>query len=128
MDHGTDILRGTDPDWQTLAQEAWFQDAQAVASDKRFFHWELEFPEIFFDTHGFKSKGERGFDAVIGNPPYVRAETADKIQRAYLMNSDHYQTVWGRFDIFLPFIELNLRLLREEANLGMIGRLESPKS
>ena len=38
--------------------------AQAMAGEKRFFHWELEFPEAF--------QGEnRGFDVVIGNPPYV---------------------------------------------------------
>lgn len=33
-----------------------------IASEKKFFHWELEFPEVFL-------KG--GFDIAIGNPPYV---------------------------------------------------------
>ncbi|MBI4324462.1 MAG: N-6 DNA methylase [Chloroflexi bacterium] len=37
--------------------------------DKPFFHWELEFPEVFFDDDG-KPKGNPGFDAVIGNPPW----------------------------------------------------------
>ncbi len=35
----------------------------------RFFHWELEFPEVFFNEDG-TPKENPGFDAVIGNPPY----------------------------------------------------------
>ena len=35
---------------------------------ERFFHWELEFPEVFFDEHG--ARADAGFDAVLGNPPW----------------------------------------------------------
>lgn len=45
-----------------------FLAAQAVAAEKRFFHWELEFPEAFFERHG--EKENPGFDAVVGNPPW----------------------------------------------------------
>ena len=49
------------PDWAGLREREWFTWAQALAGEKRFFHWELEFPEAF--------QGEgRGFDVVIGNP------------------------------------------------------------
>jgi hypothetical protein len=37
-------------------------EAMAVAVKKRFFHWFLEFPEVF-------SKG--GFDCILGNPPFL---------------------------------------------------------
>ena len=45
------------------------------AAEKAFFHWELEFPEVFFGPRaGTTRTVERleaaGFDAVIGNPPY----------------------------------------------------------
>ncbi len=50
--------------------------------DRRFFHWEIEFPEIFFgfidDDHRqirHKNRIESdsaGFDCLVGNPPYVR--------------------------------------------------------
>ncbi len=51
------------------------ETALASAEQKRFFHWELEFPEVF---HGPRPGTERvierldsaGFDAVVGNPPY----------------------------------------------------------
>ena len=52
----------------------WVAEADAQAAALRFFHWELEFPEVYFDKTG-KSLGDlAGFDAVVGNPPYVRQE------------------------------------------------------
>jgi hypothetical protein len=49
--------------------------AAAVADEKKFFHWELEFPEVFYGRQpGTLSAVARlenaGFDAVVGNPPY----------------------------------------------------------
>jgi hypothetical protein len=35
----------------------------------RFFHWDLEFPEIFYSEQG-DLKDDAGFNAVIGNPPW----------------------------------------------------------
>ncbi|MGH8722652.1 MAG: Eco57I restriction-modification methylase domain-containing protein, partial [Burkholderiales bacterium] len=56
--------------------------ATSLAREHRFFHWELEFPEVFFDAHGRRAL-DRGFDAVIGNPPWdaLRADTGDRAQR-----------------------------------------------
>src|SRR6202011_5703906 len=48
------------------------ETALSLARVKRFFHSELEFPEVFFDETQRKDTG--GFDAVVGNPPYVRQE------------------------------------------------------
>ncbi|MCK4373708.1 MAG: Eco57I restriction-modification methylase domain-containing protein, partial [Candidatus Brocadiae bacterium] len=42
-------------------------DALSIAQTRRFFHWELEFPEV----HHRGGQGQGcGFDAVVGNPPY----------------------------------------------------------
>ena len=46
-----------------------------AAGEKRFFHWELEFPEVFYGpregtTQAIERKKGSGFDAVVGNPPY----------------------------------------------------------
>ena len=46
-----------------------YRRAQEIATEKRFFHWEIEFPEVFRDKFG-REKDNPGFDAVIGNPPY----------------------------------------------------------
>jgi len=39
--------------------------AEKVASEMQFFHWEIEFPDVFM-------RDNPGFDAVIGNPPWNR--------------------------------------------------------
>jgi hypothetical protein len=56
----------------------------AVAAVRRFFHWELEFPEVFFDRDGARLPAA-GFDAVIGNPPWdmVRADAGGADARAH---------------------------------------------
>lgn len=51
------------------------ETALKAAYEKRFFHWEIEFPEVFFaprqgTTQVVERKASAGFDAVVGNPPY----------------------------------------------------------
>ena len=47
-------------------------EGSKIGSDKRFFHWDLEFPEAFVDLERgtWKHKDDQGFDVVVGNPPY----------------------------------------------------------
>ena len=40
-----------------------------IRDDIRPFHWEIEFPEVFFDAAGAR-RADAGFDALIGNPPW----------------------------------------------------------
>src|SRR5438552_10444272 len=51
------------------------ETALALAKDKGFFHWELEFPEVFFDETKRRENGDETlralvFDSVVGNPPW----------------------------------------------------------
>jgi len=43
----------------------------------RFFHWQLEFPEVAFDENG-EPRGGFGFDAVVGNPPWDKIKPAKR--------------------------------------------------
>jgi hypothetical protein len=58
--------------------------ADDVGAARRLFHWELEFPEVFFDRDG-KRRTLAGFDAVIGNPPWdmVRADAGARDARSH---------------------------------------------
>ena len=58
---------------------------RATAAQRRFFHWELEFPEAFF-TGGGEPLPSAGFDAVIGNPPWdmVRGDSGPTDERSHL--------------------------------------------
>ncbi len=58
------------------------------------------------------------FDFVVGNPPYVRQERIpDALMTAYRAR---YMTIYGRADLYVPFIERSLRLLGEEGHCGFI--------
>ncbi|NPV61317.1 MAG: N-6 DNA methylase [Methanotrichaceae archaeon] len=97
-------------DWSGLRGQDWFRRAQQIGEEKQFFHWELEFPEAF--------QGEkRGFDVVIGNPPYVRQEAFIDIQNCI---RQIYETYSSRADIYVYFFEKGVVLLSSGSRLGYI--------
>jgi SAM-dependent methyltransferase len=59
-----------------------------------------------------------GFDAVIGNPPYVRIQELGRDVARYCR--ERYATAHGAFDAYVPFIERGLELLRPHGRLGFI--------
>ena len=68
-------------------------DDPKVAGDKAF-DWKVEFKEIMDNG---------GFDVVLGNPPYVRADTDNKNfikQRMWLDNSADYETLYEKWDFW----------------------------
>ncbi len=102
-------------------------EALAQRPDLRFFHWEIEFPEVFFgfvdaDHRQIKHKdrlqqGSAGFDCVIGNPPYVRMELIKPLKP--LLKSD-YICHSDRADIFIYFHEKAFSLLRTRGYYSFI--------
>ncbi len=58
------------------------------------------------------------FDAVVGNPPYVRQEMiADALMAEYRAR---YRTIYDRADLYVPFIERALQALAPGGHLGFI--------
>jgi len=56
-----------------------------------------------------------GFDITIGNPPYVRADEQsdwNRHQREQILASKNYETLWEKWDLFVPFIEKGYKLLK----------------
>jgi len=106
------------------------ETALKVAREKRFFHWELEFPEVFFGASQVSQqqivmKKNPGFDAVIGNPPYdeLSDDSAgyEIIERAFLQSSPLYQPTkesGGRPNWYHFFMLLGVHLVK---SLGMQG-------
>ena len=74
------------------------------------FNWEHEFPLVFANG---------GFDAVIGNPPYIRTQTMDKISIKYYKNN-YSSSSKGNYDIYIVFVEKALQLLNTDGILGYI--------
>lgn len=79
-------------------------------TDSLDFNWDKRYPEIF-------NKG--GFDAVIGNPPYVRTKNLTTNMKSKI------QTNWstaryGNVDLFIPFVELGIKLINDRGTVGYV--------
>jgi hypothetical protein len=58
------------------------------------------------------------FDFVVGNPPYVRQERIAPILLSTYRAK--YRTLYDRADLYVPFIEQSLKLLKPDGHLGFI--------
>ncbi len=72
------------------------------------FDWEAEFTDIF---------KQGGFDAVIGNPPYIRQEMLTQFKPYFEKKYDVYH---GVADIYVYFIEKGVSFLKENGQFGII--------
>ena len=91
--------------------------SERSAAERRFFHWELEFPEVFFNEDG-TPRAKAGFDAVIGNPPYIPNEQMDEEER--MLIPIFYPIATGKYDLSIVFLRLGGTLLSPQRMLGMI--------
>ena len=87
-----------------------------TAAINGFFHWELEFPEAWYG--GGRRLDEPGFDAVIGNPPWVRQETISKLKK--VLSSAYPNIYEGAADIYVYVLARGLHVLKPGARLGFI--------
>jgi len=107
--------------------------SEGVATVRRPFHWELEFPEAFFAADGERRR-DAGFDAVIGNPPWdmVRADTgSDESRRKtrddiaafvrFARDSSVYDVgSSGHANRYQLFVERAMALTREGGRIGLV--------
>lgn len=81
--------------------------------NSQFFLWHTWFYDVFNRPND--CNGRNGFDIVIGNPPYISAPTqlANKFlaeQREKIIKSNKYKSLYQKWDLYIPFIELGLNL------------------
>jgi hypothetical protein len=93
-----------------------------IAGRRRFFHWMLEFPEVYFNEGG-RPLPNGGFDAVVGNPPWdmVRADSGEARDHRFFRGSGVYRYQGGghinRYQIFL---ERALALTKRGGRIGLV--------
>ncbi|PSG97693.1 restriction endonuclease [Thermoplasmatales archaeon SW_10_69_26] len=106
-----------DGSWAAIQEKDWYQEAQDLAAEENFFHWQLEFPIAFYEQDGSRQE-DPGFDAIIGNPPYAEIQRIPEKQRDYYRAT--YKTPTGNYDIYVIFVEKGTDLLRGSGRFGFI--------
>ena len=134
-----DSCDGPSPDDWYGGRSVCRERVSALAREHSFFHWELEFPEVF-------ARRKAGFDAVVGNPPWEvikgggqsagavrqralsnwlrgRHEPAGRFQRA--LSSKYVETPFvrqgaGDINTYKLFLEQGFSLCRTGGRLGFI--------
>jgi hypothetical protein len=92
------------------------EEARGIGARERFFHWEIGFPNLW--TRLDSAEPEGGFDAIIGNPPYVRQELLGEEMKRALKGT--YKAFDGMADLYVYFYEQGLRLLRPGGRMGYV--------
>jgi hypothetical protein len=112
---------------------AMMASGRAIAEAQRFFHWPMEFPEVFYGEGG-ESLANAGFDAVVGNPPWemLRGDRGDSTARDraraaasrlsdFVRGSGVYRLQGdGHMNLYQLFLERALRLVRRGGRIGLI--------
>ncbi len=98
----------------SLIGSDFYQQQTMLDDEERYrvnvFDWEKEFPEIM---------KAGGFDAVIGNPPYIfTREQLSEEERQYF--ATRYQLSWEKHNTFMLFMERLLRLLEKTAKVVLL--------
>jgi len=109
------------------------ETAVDAATKNRFFHWEIEFPEVYFGpregtTQVIEKKANPGFDAVVGNPPYdvLEKERGARVWPheallKYLKARDEFKDcLGGKLNFYRPFAIKALGLLRADGYYSQI--------
>ena len=133
--HSKDVKRILNQDIQDLKRklmppvqlDAFTNNKNIVGRNKTMqqaLEWMIEFPEVLDEEGTF-----RGFDVIVGNPPYISLEklkddsiTYNTMQRRNESNIQEktYFTHESRGDIYTLFVERGLHLLRRGGHLSYI--------
>jgi hypothetical protein len=105
-----------DPHELAVRLAEWLPDLQASFNRARFLHWQVAFPGMWTQWESVELHG--GFDAVIGNPPYVRQELIKEIKPA--LKRAYPDTYSGAADLYVYFYEQGLKLLRPGGRMSYV--------
>src|SRR5690606_16715791 len=77
------------------------------------FDWQRNFPQVF---------AKDGFDAVIGNPPYIRIQAMKEWapNEVEFYKKKYVSASKGNYDIYVIFVENGLEIINSFGKLGFI--------
>ncbi|MDH5763355.1 MAG: BREX-1 system adenine-specific DNA-methyltransferase PglX [Nitrospinota bacterium] len=111
-------IQGMSKDNQVIVQSA-----LADSEENHFFHWELEFPEVFYGpkpgtTQAIERLENGGFDSIVGNPPYSYRKSTDESNRVFY--EINFSCCEGNYETYKFVLELCSRLINHKGIFGLI--------
>ena len=103
---------------ETKKIETEIEEIKANKIFENAFEWRFEFPEVLNDDGDFV-----GFDVVIGNPPYISNKEMHKLKMQDIIeyiNKTYLSSKSGNYDLYIPFIELGISILKTSSELTYI--------
>ena len=94
--------------------EEYANKADGIIDFSNSLEWMFEFPEILDDEGRFT-----GFDAIIGNPPYIQLQSNNGLL-GNLYEQRNYNTFFKQGDLYCLFIERAHSLLKNNGEFGFI--------
>ena len=83
---------------------------------KNAFEWRYEFPSLLDSNGNFK-----GFDLVIGNPPYLRIQGVKDVNPDFADELvEKYISTTGSFDLYVTFVERGLQIIKQQGIVNYI--------
>ncbi len=107
-----------------LREPAFQRGLNAARSKFNCFHWELEFPSVFYE--GKKRREDSGFDVIMGNPPYdVLSELESgrdlRAFKAFIQHEKTYRpSLRGKNNLYKLFVCRAMDLLADRGYLALI--------
>ncbi len=99
------------------------------AAEHRFFHWPVEFADVFYDQYG-QPRSDSGFDAVIGNPPWEMlrrdahshrsSHDRDSLVRFIRESALYPRCFRGQINLYQPFVDRALQLTSPRGRVGLV--------
>lgn len=88
--------------------------ATAMALEQRFFHWFIEFPEVF---------NEGGFDCILGNPPFLGGKRISKNygDELLIFLKKYYEPDAGITDLVAYFFRRNFMVIKKTGFISLIS-------
>lgn len=110
-EYANGVVSGEAESYRSRLDE-WRNDEQPLAP----FHWEIEFPEVF-------ERENSGFDAVIGNPPFLKGSDISASLGSRYLNwlHDAFPGAGGQSDLVALFFRRAFAALRESGTFGLVG-------
>ncbi|QXE87382.1 hypothetical protein KP003_02945 [Geomonas nitrogeniifigens] len=92
---GNEIDEAPTPDTFAMPSAEAMAIARRVAREQKFFHWELEFPDVF-------TPERKGFDGMLGNPPW---EIQKPNSKEFFSNIDPLYRAYGKQEALAKQVE-----------------------